>query len=208
MEKNRKNNAAVMIALIVAVVVVVFAGAVLLKKTPGETKVKEETSVQTVVEEASASSGTSAPESRAEISQETPAEATQESVEDHSVEDHSVEDHPDASDTSTTESTETDNENRQNISSTESAAEPDPYQPDNFEILDMPAELYSLIANPEQLRVGLYDFCFNNINKNITKAYVYNEYSVDNGSLVFTVEADGREVVVKINESGSASFAV
>ena len=196
MEKNRKNNAAVMIALIVAVVAVVFAGAVLLKKTPGETKVKEETSVQSVVEEASASSGTSALESRAEISQETPAEATQESVEDH----------PDASNA---ESSATENENRQNASSTEeSAAEPDPYQPDNFEILDMPAELYSLIANPEQLRVGLYDFCFNNINKDITKAYVYNEYSVDNGSLVFTVEADGREVVVKINESGSASFAV
>ena len=204
MEKNRKNNATVMIALIVAVVAVVFAGAVLLKKTPGETKVNEETeaSVQTVVDSASYES--SAPESReTEIGLEATAEATPESVEDHSVEDH-----PDASDTSTTESTETDNENRQNTSSTESAAEPDPYQPDNFEILDMPAELYSLIANPEQLRVGLYDFCFNNINKNITKAYVYNEYSVDNGSLVFTVEVDGREVVVKINESGSASFAV
>lgn len=198
MEKNRKNNVVAMIALIVAVVAVVFAGAVLLKKTPGETKVKEETSVQTVVEEGAASSGSSALESRTEISQEIPAEATPESVEDH----------PDASDTSTTESTETDNENRQNTSSTESAAEPDPYQPDNFEILDMPAELYSLIANPEQLRVDLYDFCFNNIKKDITKAYVYNEYSVDNGSLVFTVEADGREVVVKINESGSASFAV
>ena len=42
MEKNRKNNVVAMIALIVAVVAVVFAGAVLLKKTPGETKVKEE----------------------------------------------------------------------------------------------------------------------------------------------------------------------
>lgn len=200
MEKNRKNNAVVMIALIVAVVAVVFAGAVLLKKTPSDTKAKAESSVQTVIGDTSASSVPSSPESReSESSREAVAETTQESVEAQ----------PDASDTLNAESTASnENENRQSASSTESAAEPDPYQPDNFEILDIPAELYSLIANPEQLRVGLYDFCFNNINKNITKAYVYNEYSVDNGTLVFTVEADGREVVVKINESGSASFAV
>ena len=195
MEKNRKNNAVVMIALIVAVVAVVFAGAVLLKKTPSDTKAKAESSVQTVIGDTSASSVPSSPESReSESSREAVAETTQESVEAQ----------PDASDTLNAESTASnENENRQSASSTESAAEPD-----NFEILDIPAELYSLIANPEQLSVGLYEFCFNNINKNITKAYVYNEYSVDNGTLVFTVEADGREVVVKINESGSASFAV
>ena len=196
----KKNNASLLITMIVVAIIAVLGIGMVLKTKRNtinyDNREVQEESTGTVVEDIS---GTSAPES---ISESVDQESR---IEDESSNPDSSAENV-AEDSSAAESTSGDSSTATADSST--AAAPDPYQPDNFVIEDMPAELYSLITNPEQLRVGLYDYCFNNISKGIEKASINDSYSLDNGILNLSANASGYLVAITIDGSGNLSFAL